>query len=123
VRDSFLGAIWEGSSNVVALDVQRAVLKDGALTTLGALITDRLREVSEPSAKPWVEVVQDGLAIAERRASEWTRVSDTERELHARPAADLLYHVLVGSLLLAEGQRLLDRRGSWRKLVVAALYL
>ena len=29
LRDSYLGAIWEGAANVVALDVQRAVLRDG----------------------------------------------------------------------------------------------
>ena len=28
VRDAYLGAIWEGSTNVVALDVQRAILRD-----------------------------------------------------------------------------------------------
>jgi len=29
LRDSYLGAIWEGTTSIVALDVQRAILKDG----------------------------------------------------------------------------------------------
>ena len=37
LRDAYLGAIWEGSTNVVALDVQRAIAKDGGLEPLAAL--------------------------------------------------------------------------------------
>jgi hypothetical protein len=34
VRDAHLGSIWEGTSNVVALDVMRAVRREGALDAL-----------------------------------------------------------------------------------------
>src|SRR6185437_16902586 len=34
VRDAHLGSIWEGTSNVVALDVLRAVARDHALAAL-----------------------------------------------------------------------------------------
>ena len=39
LRDAYLGAIWEGSANVVALDVQRAILKDRGLEALAAFVT------------------------------------------------------------------------------------
>jgi len=48
---------------------------------------------------------------------------ETDRELAARPGADLLYHALASSLLLAEGQILHDRSHDYRKLVDAALYI
>src|SRR5512143_1299783 len=48
LRDSHLGAIWEGASNVVALDVQRALLRDDGQTALFELINERLARVSEP---------------------------------------------------------------------------
>src|SRR5581483_10834629 len=48
LRDAYLGAIWEGSTNVVALDVQRAIVKDGGLGALAALIAGRLAGVREP---------------------------------------------------------------------------
>ena len=46
VRDSYLGAIWEGASNVVALDVQRAILREAAHEPLLAFAADRLRRVT-----------------------------------------------------------------------------
>ncbi|HMB89174.1 MAG TPA: hypothetical protein VKS62_22475, partial [Methylomirabilota bacterium] len=46
-----------------------------------------------------------------------------ERELAARPVADTLYHLLAGSLLLAEGQALREQGHGFRKLLSAGLYL
>src|ERR671938_301179 len=36
VRDSHLGSIWEGTSNIVALDVLRAAQREGSLPVLRA---------------------------------------------------------------------------------------
>jgi hypothetical protein len=123
VRDSHLGAIWEGSTNVVALDVQRAIQRDGGLDALSRLITQRLTTVTEPSARPWVEAVRTALDACQRQVATWSTLSTSERELCARPMADALYHLLAASLLLAEGHILHDRSGDCRKFVVAALYV
>jgi alkylation response protein AidB-like acyl-CoA dehydrogenase len=123
LRDAYLGAIWEGSANVVALDVQRAILKDRGLEALGACIAERLGRVAEPAAKPWVDLVRASLETVARQAAGWAAVPAAERELAARPAADTLYHLLAGSLLLAEGQALREQGGGYRKLLVAGLYL
>jgi alkylation response protein AidB-like acyl-CoA dehydrogenase len=123
VRDAHLGAIWEGSSNVVALDVQRAILRAGAFEPLAAFVQARLDEVSEPRARCWSDVVAGMLAQLRRRIATWPALTAADRELDARPAADTLYHLLAGALLLAEGERLRRERGSARKLLAASLYL
>jgi hypothetical protein len=123
LRDAYLGAIWEGSANVVALDVQRAILKDRGLEALTACIAERLGRVAEPAAKPWVDLVRASLETVARQAAGWAALPAAERELAARPAADTLYHLLAGSLLLAEGQALREQGGGYRKLLVAGLYL
>jgi acyl-CoA dehydrogenase len=135
LRDAYLGAIWEGATNVVALDVQRAILRDGGFDALRAFVAARLDAVGEPAAKPWVEAVRSALAEAEARIAGWrpahraasagtTVAAETaERELEARPLADRLYHALAAALLLAEGQIRLDRAGDARKLAAAALYV
>ncbi|HET7875803.1 MAG TPA: acyl-CoA dehydrogenase family protein [Methylomirabilota bacterium] len=122
LRDSYLGAIWEGAANVVALDVQRALLKEGCWEPLAGFIRGRLDLVSEPAVKPWCDVVLQTLAEAERQVPRWAGLGRNERELGARPVADALYHVLAASLLLAEGQTLLERRGDFHKFAVGALY-
>jgi hypothetical protein len=123
LRDAYLGAIWEGSANVVALDVQRAILKDRGLDALAAFVTGRLARVSEPAAKPLVDLVKENLEAVTRQAAGWAAQPAAERELAARPVADTLYHLLAGSLLLAEGQLLREQGRGYRKLLAAGLYL
>jgi alkylation response protein AidB-like acyl-CoA dehydrogenase len=123
VRDAYLGAIWEGSTNVVALDVQRAILRDGCLPALAAFVAARLDAVAEPEAEAAADAVRAALAEVERRAGAWPGLRDAERELEARSVAEALYHVLAASLLLEEGQTLAAKRGDAHKLLVAALYV
>jgi acyl-CoA dehydrogenase len=122
LRDAYLGAIWEGSTNVVGLDVQRAIVKDGALTPLAGFIATRLDGVREGHAKPVTDVVRDVVADVERRAAGWATQSPEARELDARPVAEALYHALAVALLLDEGQMLRAQRDDHHKLLVAALY-
>jgi alkylation response protein AidB-like acyl-CoA dehydrogenase len=123
LRDAYLGAIWEGSANVVALDVQRAIVKDRGLEALAAFMAERLARVTEPVAKPWVDLVKANLEAVTRLTAGWSAQPATERELAARPMADTLYHLLAGSLLLAEGQLLREQGRGYRKLLAAGLYL
>jgi len=122
VRDSFLGAIWEGAANVVALDVQRAIMREGGYDALSRLILGRLNDVRDAPALPVVETVRRALGACGERVASWSGGSDADAELAARPVADLLYHVLAASLLLHEGQRLHDRGGAAHKLLVGFLY-
>jgi len=123
LRDSHLGAIWEGASNVVALDVQRALLRDDGQTALFDLITQRLGGVAEPLARPTVDTVRAAMRDAAATIGAWPRLDAPERELGARPVAELLYHLLAAALLLAEGQVQRDRSGDFRKFLAAALYV
>jgi alkylation response protein AidB-like acyl-CoA dehydrogenase len=122
LRDSYLGAIWEGATNVVALDVQRAIVRDGGLEALVAWITAGLDAVTEPRAKPAVDAVRGALDDVTRQARLWPTLPGHDRERAARPAAEALYHVVAASRLLAEGETLRERTGDARKLVVGALY-
>ena len=123
LRDSYLGAIWEGATPVVALDVQRAIMRERCHEALLAYIGSRLRDVTEPAAKPWVDVVVQAVETLKRRIDGWGALSREELELEAKPAADVLYHLLAASLLLGEGQRLRDGAQDFRKLLVGALYV
>ncbi len=123
LRDSYLGAIWEGASNVVALDVQRAILKDGGFGALAGLANRRLDTVGEPAAKPWVDLIRTALGAAGGPVDGWAALPRPEREVQARPVADVLYHILAASLLLAEGQALREQHDDFRKFLVAALYI
>jgi len=123
LRDSYLGAIWEGSTNVVALDVQRAIVKDGCLEPLAAYVTGRLDTVTDPRAKPVADAVRGTLADVHARVAAWPRGRSADTEVEARPVAEALYHALAGSLLLEHGQLLVTERGDYRTFLVASLYV
>ena len=123
LRDSYLGAIWEGSTNVVALDVQRAIVKDGCLQPLAAYVSARLDTVTDPRAKPVADAVRGTLADVHARVATWPRARAADAEVEARPVAEALYHVLAGSLLLEHGQALVTECGDYRTFVVASLYV
>jgi len=123
LRDAYLGAIWEGSTNVVALDVQRAVVKDGCLEPLAAYLTARLDAVTDPRAKPVADAVRGAFADVQARVAAWPSVGAVASEVEARPVADALYHILAGSLLLEHGQALVTERADYRTFLVAALYM
>jgi alkylation response protein AidB-like acyl-CoA dehydrogenase len=76
VRDAHLGSIWEGTSNIVALDVLRAIRKEKAL---------------------------EAMELDLGKAGEFARSAD---EKHARQAATGLYYACAAALLEREGRTL-----------------
>ncbi len=93
VRDSHLGSIWEGTSNIVALDVLRAAEREGALPVLSAHVAGLLG-----NARP-------DLHAALARAQGLVQAALGNPAL-ARQAASAMYHVTTAAALHWEGERL-----------------
>lgn len=96
VRDSHLGSIWEGTSNVVALDVLRAARREGGLGALHHIV-GRRRGDDLPQAGPMFERAAAMLLASDGGAS-------------VRQAASALYHLTSASALAWEARRLGDQR-------------
>jgi hypothetical protein len=91
LRDAHLGSIWEGTSNIVALDVLRAIRREGALPVLQEHV-GRLLAAGVP--------VSPGLAAAQSQALERAfdfarRAAQGGRDHLARQAASALYHAVT----------------------------
>jgi acyl-CoA dehydrogenase len=123
VRDAHIGVIWEGTSNIVALDVvTRAAAKEGAHLALQRSLhrmldqaadgPDRLRTAARSSLDRAVELVGRGGAQSPDGAS----------ETRARQAASALYHAASAALLVWEGARL-GGEGGERRFLLADLVL
>ena len=95
LRDAHLGSIWEGTSNIVALDVIRAAQREGSLPVLAARIRELLGNgESLPEALPALDRV---LSLAQ--------VALDDAAL-ARQAASALYHLTSAAALAWEAERL-----------------
>ena len=96
-RDAHLGSIWEGTSNIVAQDVLRAIKREGALEALDAELDVLDREAGANEAR----------FIARERAQAFAReVANSGDQEHARQAASGLYYATAATLLAWEAKRI-----------------
>ncbi len=103
LRDAHLGSIWEGTSNIVALDVLRAARKEAAHTALGEALSRRMAEAG----------VEDGLrgrldGLLGRAVAAVGAAAEAGADDRARSVASGLYHATSACLLAAEGAMLKD---------------
>jgi acyl-CoA dehydrogenase len=93
LRDSHLGSIWEGTSNIVALDVLRAARREGGLDALAAHLRALLAEAP-----------LEGVGPALDRAATLAGRAQDDPAL-ARAAASALYHLASAAAMAWEGAR------------------
>lgn len=114
VRDAHLGSIWEGTSNIVALDVIRAIQREGSLPVWRGHV---LRQIGD---SPWNPAVRQRLlALVDAVQALGQRTADERNDAMARQAASALYHL---SSAVAMGWEA-GRTGSLRRMLLAQLVL
>ncbi|HEU0229708.1 MAG TPA: acyl-CoA dehydrogenase family protein [Burkholderiaceae bacterium] len=113
VRDSHLGSVWEGTSNIVALDVMRAATREDALTPLRVYLEELLDAPGIPAES---RVLLQ--ALLSRAAGLADAVARDAREHLARQAASALYHVTSAIIMAWEAAR---QAPDWRRLALAHL--
>jgi acyl-CoA dehydrogenase len=115
VRDAHLGSIWEGTSNVVALDVKRAIRREGSLEALRTYAAQLLGNSGIP------EQSRAALAKAHAGACAFAEIvaNAPERENDVRRMATALYNATSAIVLAWEAAR----SENWRRLALAHLVL
>lgn len=91
LRDAHLGSIWEGTSNIVALDVLRAIEREQSLPALRALVDECLAH-GLPVSEDLAERQQDRVNAAFQFAVQAADSHDAEL---ARQVATGLYNVVT----------------------------
>ena len=104
LRESHLGSIWEGTSNIIALDVARAAAKAGAHRALARHLEPMLARAPAEVAAPLAERLQAALVLIDR-ASAGGKNGNARA---ARQAATGLYHATAAALFADEAARLGD---------------
>jgi acyl-CoA dehydrogenase len=103
VRDAHIGVLWEGTSNINALDIiTRAVGKSGAHRALAAALGRLLDEAAAIPAQ-----FRDRLRTTLARALDFAErvAAEPALEADARRAASALYHVTSAVLMAWEASR------------------
>lgn len=112
VRDAHLGSIWEGTSNIVALDVLRAIQRDQALPALTTHLRGLLDQTAlHPRARAVFDQLLQRVAAQAERTAEARGASDAS----ARQLASALYHLTTATAMAWEA----GQTGSARRMRLA----
>ena len=99
LRDAHLGSIWEGTSNIIALDVMRAARREGALDALSEYLRRCLAESDAELAAEIAPCLDRAVALA-------ARCAETGSDEEARRAASGLYHASAAVFMAWEAARM-----------------
>ncbi len=116
LRDAQVLPIWEGTTNVLALDLLRALAVEGAAEALAAELRRLASEARDPALRPPVETALSG---AERARALLGEAGSAAREAGARGVALTLGRALEVLLLASHAQWCLDQ-GRGRRALAAA---
>jgi acyl-CoA dehydrogenase len=116
VRDAHLGSIWEGTSNIVALDVLRAIRREGLAARAAGAPAGAARDTPmHATARATFDRPLPTPPRWRRRAAD----AGADGDVLARQAASALYHVTSAVAMAWEAGRI----GSVRRMRLAQLVL
>jgi acyl-CoA dehydrogenase len=126
LRDSIVNVIWEGSSNVIVLDVARAIEREGAAAALFGMLHQRLQSFQQPEVVPEAQQVQVFVKQLAERLQELATLDSESAQLPMRGLVERMAQLTIITLLLeqAEAELLRGPDGTGkRKWLIALLYL
>jgi hypothetical protein len=119
LRDAHCHTIWEGTENIICLDVRRALRREAAHFALFERIEEALATAAHPAVAPTAALLAAGLTDARKAVEHLATAPEEIGLLHARRLAELLADVAEGALLLEEAPWALSRDGDARKAAIA----
>ena len=120
LRDAQCHTIWEGTENILCVDVRRAMRGESAHTALLARIDQALESgASHKVLSSTVDAVSAAVSDVRAAAAYLEGAPDDLALLHSRRFAELLADTVQGALLVEEASWALARDGDARKAAVA----
>ncbi|WP_255195936.1 acyl-CoA dehydrogenase family protein [Halorarius litoreus] len=121
LRDAQVLPIWEGTSNILSLDLLRVLGKEQAHEALIPYVNELL-DIDHPFLDDPVETVSERFTDLQTALVTLASEDDDYAQYHAKELASLTYDVVCAALLISEGQESLDD-GDARKALVAKAFV
>src|SRR2546421_1532909 len=126
LRDAIVNVVWEGSSNVIVLDVARAIAREGVDSALFAMLKNRLQALQHAIVVPVAQEVEALIYQVSERLHALATLDAQSAQLPLRGLVERMAQLTIITLLLeqAELELLRGSQGTEkRKWLVALLYL
>ena len=122
LRDAQCHTIWEGTENIIALDVLRAIEREDALPPLLERVEAAMADADDPAVASTRDEVRAFADEAQEAIAYVAAAPKDVHNLHARRIARYLADLTSAALLVEQAVWELRERGSARKAAVAKLY-
>ncbi|MHB9286043.1 acyl-CoA dehydrogenase family protein [Halobacteriales archaeon Cl-PHB] len=123
LRDAQVLPIWEGTSNILSLDLLRALDREDAHEALLPFVSEKLDAVSRPELADILEQVEDAyVALQESLFALGTADRDYAQH-EAKQLADLVFDVVTAATLLDHAQTALETDDDARKALVTRWFV
>jgi len=122
-RDAQVLPIWEGTSNILSLDLLRAFATTDAAPAVLSLVEDYLETVAHPALADLAATVREHRGTLADAIEAVATEGEEYAQHEAKALADLLFDVVTASILLAKAQRRIDDAEDAREAVVAEWFV
>jgi hypothetical protein len=122
LRDGQCHPIWEGTENIIAIDVVRAVEREGVLPPLLERVERAVTDADHSVLRPARDAVRSYAADVQEAVAYVAAAPKDVARLHPRRIARYLANLVSAALLVEQAVGELATTGSARKAAVAQLY-
>jgi len=122
LRDAMCHPIWEGTENIICLDVLRSMQKEHADESLFARVEKALGAAEHPAVSSTASQVGRSVDEVREAVAYLDRAPQDVRLLHARRLTGFMADVAQAALLVEEAAWELEHKGSARKAIVASYF-
>ncbi len=119
LRDAQVLPIWEGTSNVLSLDVLRVLDREAAHEVFVPAVRERLGSVEHPALADAVGTVESEFADLQGAMATLAGEDAEYAQLQAKELANYVYDVFTAAELLAMADEDIAERGDARRALVA----
>jgi acyl-CoA dehydrogenase len=122
LRDAQVLPIWEGTENILSLDVLRALEREDAHEPFMELMQERLDSIEHPALAKHRDIVESEYHNLTTAMAELAGQDEEYAQLSAKRLAHYIFDVYTGALLLREAQEELED-GNGRLALVAQRFV
>ena len=122
LRDGQCHPIWEGTENVIAIDVVRAIEREGVLTPFLERVDQAVADADHPVVAPVRDTIRAYAAEVQEAVAYVAAAPKDVARLHPRRIARYMSNLMSAALLAEQGSAELNDKNSARKAALARLY-
>ncbi len=122
LRDAQVTTVWEGTANILALDLLRVMQKEQAHLVFAETLKKRAQAMTHPLSQPFARRILEELDILMDNIAYVTRQSRDYLTYKLKPIADHMVDLYLLSCIVLEAQDQLERDNNARKYIIAHLF-